>query len=103
MGYMVDDRGDGNGEFLDVGFWGGGVGCDSGIWEFVNMTEGNGAFGLSIGVTFRLSDDQIPRLRLKCITSTLHQRPLHPTTTEPTLISHLTHPLSATFSSLLSF
>lgn len=55
------------------------------------MTEGNGAFGLSIGVTFRLSDDQIPRLRLKCITSTLHQRPLHPTMyyrTDPNFPSH---------------
>ncbi len=71
MGCMVDDRGDGNGEFLDVGFWGGGVGCDSGIWEFVNMTEGNGAFGLSIGVTFRLSDDQIPRLP-DCGSNALH-------------------------------
>jgi hypothetical protein len=75
MGCMVDDRGDGNGEFLDVGFWGGGVGCDSGIWEFVNMT-GEWSFWTkhwSYFSTQRRPDTQITRLRLKCITSTLHQ------------------------------
>jgi len=34
MGCMVDDRGDGNGDFLDVGFWGGALGV---IREFGSL------------------------------------------------------------------